>query len=68
LSEIGIDEVFVLRLWREAIGPAAGFQWRAQVTHVNSGDRRTANSVDEALALIRAGLEAAAVGRGRGAS
>lgn len=62
LSENSADEVFILRLWREAVGSAADFQWRALVTHLNSGDRRTANSIEDAFGLVRARLERAVPG------
>ncbi|MDM0110713.1 hypothetical protein QTI66_01050 [Variovorax sp. J22R133] len=48
------DRVFVLRFWLErAPGPGAGALWRAKVTEPDGGETRHANSVDEALALVR---------------
>lgn len=48
------DRVFVLRFWLErAASPGARALWRAKVTEPDGGETRHANSVDEALALVR---------------
>jgi hypothetical protein len=53
------DEVFVVRFWREQQNDENEFSWRAQVRSVTSRDRHIADSVEAALALIRARLEIA---------
>jgi hypothetical protein len=48
------DRVFILRFWRERAASADGRAfWRAKVTEPDGGAARHANSVDEALALVR---------------
>jgi hypothetical protein len=53
------DEVFVVRFRREQQNNEDEFSWRAQVRSVTGHDRHTADSVEAALALIRARLELA---------
>jgi hypothetical protein len=55
------DEVFVVRFWREQQNSEDGFHWRAQVRSVTSRNRHVVDSVEAALALIRARLEVASV-------
>jgi len=48
------DRVFVLRFWLERPpSTVAQPMWRAKVTETDGGEPRHANSVDEALALVR---------------
>lgn len=56
------DEVFVVRFWREQQNSEGEFRWRAQVRSVTDRNRHIADSVEAALALIRARLEAASAG------
>jgi hypothetical protein len=53
------DEVFVVRFWREQQNGEGGFRWRAQVRSVTDRNRHVVDSVEGALALIRARLEVA---------
>jgi hypothetical protein len=54
-----LDQVFILRFWRER--PSADEEpiWRARVRHVNDRQQQTASNVDAALALVAAKLAAA---------
>jgi hypothetical protein len=58
VKELGgiIDQVFVLRFWWEEAGNGSNEHWRAQVRHVNSRQKKIANDVAAAFALIRAQL------------
>jgi hypothetical protein len=53
------DEVFVVRFWREQQNGEDDFRWRVQVRSVTGRNRRIADSVEAAFALIRARLDAA---------
>lgn len=58
------DRVFVMRFWLErAASHDAGALWRAKVTDLNTGEARHANSVDEALDLVRGVMAEAPVTR-----
>jgi hypothetical protein len=54
----GADQVFVLRFWRETTGSGPDSRWRAQVRTVNTRERRVANDVESAFALVLARLNA----------
>ena len=55
------DQVFILRFWPEDQGVGRGFCWRAQIRDVNTRERKMANDIDEAFALLQAWLQAAAL-------
>ena len=52
-----VDQVFILRFWREATGPGQEFRWRAQVRNVNSRQRQVADDIEAAFALVLEQLE-----------
>lgn len=54
--DICADQVFILRFWREQVSEGS-FQWRAQVSHVNTRERMTSNGIEAALSLIASRLE-----------
>jgi hypothetical protein len=54
-----IDQVFVLRFWREATGCGQELRWRAQVRNVNTRQRQLADDAEAAFALILAQLNSA---------
>ncbi len=60
LGDDDSDRVFILRFWRErAAGVDSRALWRAKVTEPDGGAARHANSVDEALALVRNAMRGA---------
>jgi hypothetical protein len=46
------DEVFILRFWLEEADMEERMRWRAQVRNVNTRQRKVANDIDSAFALI----------------
>jgi hypothetical protein len=44
---------FVIRLWREGDKQPGGRTWRGRVTHVESGDWRGVQTVEDVAAFVR---------------
>jgi hypothetical protein len=49
------DQVFIMRLWKEPqLARSADFvQWRAQISHLNTGNKFHVDGVERALAAVR---------------
>jgi hypothetical protein len=50
------EQIFVLRFWQEAMGCDGAFRWRVQVCNVNTRQRKIADDVKAAFALVLAQL------------
>jgi hypothetical protein len=44
---------FLVRLWREKNGPSPQANWEAEIEHIQSGERRGFNTLDELLEFLR---------------
>ena len=51
-SFMALDEVFIIRFWREEAGTRAQSRWRAQVRSVNTKERQIADNIDSVFELI----------------
>jgi hypothetical protein len=58
-SSASVDQVFVLRFWRETHDcDPADAAWRVKISHVNSRRRLHAQGLDRAFEVVRSALEA----------
>jgi hypothetical protein len=57
-SSASVDQVFVLRCWRETHDcDQADAGWRVKISHVNSRRRLHAQGLDRAFEVVRSALE-----------
>jgi hypothetical protein len=57
-SSASVDQVFVLRFWRETQdSDQADTGWRVKISHVNSRQRLHAQGLDRAFEVLRSALE-----------
>jgi hypothetical protein len=56
-----LDQVFILRFWREVAGPTERGHWRVMVRNINTCRRDVVDNVQDAFSIISADLNAAVV-------
>lgn len=54
-----LDQVFILRFWREAAGANERGRWRVLVRNINTRRRDVVDDVQRAFAIVAANLNAA---------
>lgn len=55
-----LDQVFILRFWREAAGGSGDGRWRVLVRNINTRRRDVVDDVQRAFAIVTANLNVAA--------
>jgi hypothetical protein len=55
-----LDQVFILRFWREAAGTDEHARWRVMVRNINTRRRDVVDDVQRAFAIVASNLNAAA--------
>jgi hypothetical protein len=55
-----LDQVFILRFWRESADAGEHARWRAQVRNINTHQRDVVDDVQHAFAIVASKLNAAA--------
>ena len=54
-----LDQVFILRFWRESADASEGARWRVLVRNINTRRRDVVDDVQHAFALVTSNLNAA---------
>jgi len=57
-----LDQVFILRFWRESADASEHARWRVQVRNINTRRRDVVDDVQRAFAIVASNLNAAAGG------
>lgn len=57
-----LDQVFILRFWRESADASEQARWRVQVRNINTRRRDVVDDVQHAFAIVASNLNAAAGG------
>jgi len=57
-----LDQVFILRFWREDAGTGEEAHWRVLVRNINSQRGEVVDDVQRAFAVVASSLNAAAAG------
>ena len=55
-----LDQVFILRFWRESADAGEHARWRVQVRNINTRRRDVVDDVERAFAIVASNLNAAA--------
>jgi hypothetical protein len=55
-----LDQVFILRFWRETAGASGEGRWRVLVRNINTRRRDVVDDVQRAFAIVTANLNVAA--------
>ena len=55
-----LDQVFILRFWRESAGASEQTRWRVVVRNINTRRRDVVDDVQRAFAIVASNLNAAA--------
>jgi hypothetical protein len=55
-----LDQVFILRFWRESADTGEHARWRVQVRNINTRRRDVVDDVQGAFAIVASNLSAAA--------
>lgn len=55
-----LDQVFILRFWRESADASEDARWRALVRNINTRRRDVVDDVQRAFAIVASNLDAAA--------
>jgi hypothetical protein len=55
-----LDQVFILRFWRESADAGEGARWRVLVRNINTRRRDVVDDVQHAFAIVASNLNAAA--------
>jgi len=55
-----LDQVFILRFWRESADTSERPRWRVQVRNINTRRRDVVDDVQRAFAIVASNLNAAA--------
>ena len=55
-----LDQVFILRFWRESADTGEDARWRALVRNINTRRRDVVDDVQRAFAIVASNLDAAA--------
>ena len=55
-----LDQVFILRFWRESADASERGRWRVQVRNINTRRRDVVDDVQRAFAIVASNLNAAA--------
>jgi hypothetical protein len=55
-----LDQVFILRFWRESADASEDAHWRALVRNINTRRRDVVDDVQRAFAIVASNLNAAA--------
>jgi len=55
-----LDQVFILRFWRESADASEDARWRALVRNINTRRRDVVDDVQRAFAIVTSNLNAAA--------
>ncbi len=55
-----LDQVFILRCWRESADASEDARWRVLVRNINSRRRDMVDDVQDAFAIVTSNLNAAA--------
>jgi hypothetical protein len=55
-----LDQVFILRFWRESADASEHARWRVQVRNINTRRRYVFDDVQRAFAIVASNLNAAA--------
>lgn len=55
-----LDQVFILRFWRESADASEHARWRVQVRNINTRQRDVVDDVQHAFAIVASNLNAAA--------
>ena len=55
-----LDQVFILRFWRESADASEHAHWRVQVRNINTRRRDVVDDVQRAFAIVASNLNAAA--------
>ena len=55
-----LDQVFILRFWRESAGASEQARWRVVVRNINTRRRDVVDDVQRAFAIVASNLNAAA--------
>jgi hypothetical protein len=55
-----LDQVFILRFWREAVDAGEHARWRVLVRNINTRRRDVVDDVQRAFAIVSSNLNAAA--------
>ena len=53
-----LDQVFVLRFWREAVDASEPARWRVLIRNINTRRRDVVDDVQRAFAIVAANLSA----------
>ena len=54
-----LDQVFILRFWRESVDASEHAHWRVQVRNINTRRRDVVDDVQRAFAIVASNLNAA---------
>ena len=54
-----LDQVFILRFWRESADASEQARWRVQVRNINTRRRDVVDDVQHAFAIVASNLNAA---------
>jgi len=54
-----LDQVFILRFWRESADASDQARWRVQVRNINTRRRDVVDDVEHAFAIVASNLNAA---------
>lgn len=54
-----LDQVFILRFWKEAVDSDERARWRGLVRNINTRQRDMVDDVERAFAIVAANLSAA---------
>jgi hypothetical protein len=60
-----LDQVFILRFWRESADAGEHARWRVLVRNINTRRRDVVDDVQRAFAIVASNLNAAADGQER---
>jgi hypothetical protein len=55
-----LDQVFILRFWRESADAGGQTRWRVQVRNINTRRRDVVDDVQHAFAIVASNLDPAA--------